>query len=168
MSRLCLNEQTACLIPVAGSSSASPPAAHTLLMLKSFTAVLTTDYNQLSADFHLPVFGSAGTRGGRRRGNSLINCCSRGVVTSAAVNYCRTQRSNGRFRTVARFSESWRRGMMGIVCADARLSGREVTPGCRRSPHCPSVRGFMSAALCIPNEGGQTLARGGALRHFYP
>ena len=44
--------------------------------------------------------------GGRYHRSSLINCCGWGVVTSAVVNYCRTQRSNGRFRTIARFSES--------------------------------------------------------------
>lgn len=56
--------------------------------------------------------------------------------------------------------------MMGIVCVDARLSGRDVTPGYRRSPYCPSVRGFMSTALCIPNEEDPALARGDVLRRF--
>ena len=78
-----------------------------------------------------------------------------GVVTSAVVNYRRTQRSNGRFRTISRFSELGRRGMMGIVCLDARrLSGRDVMPRYRRSPYCPSIRGFMSTARRIFNDGG--------------
>lgn len=104
--------------------------------------------------------------GGHYHRNSLINCCGWGVVTSAVVNYCRTQRSNGRFRTTPRFTESRRRGMMGIVCLDARLSGRDVMPGYRRSPYCPSVRVFMPPALCIPNEGGPTLASGNVLQYF--
>ncbi len=54
---------TSCLIPLAESRSVSPLGAHMLLMVKSFTAVLTTGGNQLSADFYLPVFGSAGTQG---------------------------------------------------------------------------------------------------------
>ncbi len=56
--------------------------------------------------------------------------------------------------------------MMGIVCLDVRLSGRDVMPGYRRSPYCPSMRVFMSTALCIPNEGGLTLASGNVLQHF--
>lgn len=58
--------------------------------------------------------------------------------------------------------------MMGIVCLNARLSGSDVMPGYRRSPYCSSVRGFMSTALCIPNEGDPTLARGDVLQHFSP
>lgn len=56
--------------------------------------------------------------------------------------------------------------MMGIVRLDARLSGRDVMPGYRRSPDCPLMRGLMSTALCIPNEGGPTLACGDVLQHF--
>lgn len=54
---------TSCLIPPPESRSVSPLRAHMLLMVKSFTAVLTTGCNQLSADFYLPVFGSPGTQG---------------------------------------------------------------------------------------------------------
>lgn len=39
-------------------------AGRSLLMVKSFTAVLTTGGDQRSADFYLPVSGSAGTLGG--------------------------------------------------------------------------------------------------------
>lgn len=47
---------------------------------------------------------------------------------------------------------------MGIVCLDARrLSGRDVKPGYRRSPYCPSIRGFMSTARRIFNDGGAQL-----------
>lgn len=52
---------TGCLIPLLESRPLSPLSAHNLLMVKSFTAVLTTDGNQLFADFFSPVFGSAGT-----------------------------------------------------------------------------------------------------------
>lgn len=55
---------------------------------------------------------------------------------------------------------------MGIVCLDARLIGRDVVPGCRMSPYCPSMRGFISSALCISNDQGQTLACGDVLQHF--
>lgn len=55
---------------------------------------------------------------------------------------------------------------MGIVCLYARLSGRDVMSGDKRSPQCPSMRGFMSTALCIPNDRGLTSAHSDVLRHF--
>lgn len=152
-----LERTTGCLIPLPESRLISPLSVHTLLMVKSFTAVLTTGGNQLSADFFFTCFWQRRHTGERYHGNSLINCCGWGVVTSAAVNYCRTQRSNGRFRTIPRFTESWKRGMMGMVCLNVRLSGSDVMPGYRRSPYCSSMRGFMSTALCIPNEGDPPL-----------
>lgn len=39
-------------------------------------------------------------------------------------------------------------------------------PEYRRSPYCSSMRGFMPTAMCIPNEGGLTLACGDLLQHF--
>lgn len=54
---------TSRLIPLPEIRSVSPLGAHMLLMVKSFTAVLTTGGNQLSADFYLPVFGNIGSQG---------------------------------------------------------------------------------------------------------
>lgn len=57
--------------------------------------------------------------------------------------------------------------MMGIARLDAgRLSGRDVMPGYRRSPYCPSIRGFTSTArLAFLMTEGPTLARGDVLHH---
>lgn len=55
---------------------------------------------------------------------------------------------------------------MGIVRLYAGLSGRDVMSGDKRSPQCPSTRGFMSTALCIPNDRGPTSAHSDVLRHF--
>lgn len=56
--------------------------------------------------------------------------------------------------------------MMGIGCLDVRLSGSDVMPRYRRSPYCPSIRGFMSSTQCIPNERSSALSCGGVLQHF--
>lgn len=81
-----------------------------------------------------------------------INGCGRAVVTSALLYYDRIQRADGPLsQDRPCFGESCRQGMMGFVGLNARLSGRDVTPGDRRSPYCPSMWGFVSTALCIPN-----------------
>lgn len=58
--------------------------------------------------------------------------------------------------------------MMGVICLDARLSGRDVMPGYVRSPHRPTIRDFTSTALCIPNDGAPALARGDVLQRLSP